>query len=35
MDDATVEESTDRNLTLRVLTVNFAAIHTSSLVSDY
>jgi len=31
MDEAKGEEGTDRNLTLRVMTVNFAAIHTSSM----
>ena len=34
MDEAKGEEATDRNLTLRILTINFAAIHTSSMVSD-
>ena len=33
MDEAKGEETLDRNLTLRVLTVNFAAIHTSSMVN--
>ncbi|KAF8816993.1 cytochrome P450 [Phlegmacium glaucopus] len=31
MDKAKGEETTDRNLTLRILSVNFAAIHTSSM----
>jgi len=31
MDEAKGEETTDRNLSLRILTVNFAAIHTSSM----
>jgi cytochrome P450 len=31
MDEAKGEEDTDRNLSLRVLTVNFAAIHTTSV----
>jgi len=31
MDEAKGEEATDRNLTLRVMTINFAAIHTSSM----
>ena len=35
MDEAKGEEATDRNLTLRILTVNFAAVHTSSRVSDF
>ena len=35
MDEAKGEETSDRNLTLRVLTVNFAAIHTSSMVNDF
>ena len=32
MDDADAEEQADRALVLRILTVNFAAIHTSSHV---
>lgn len=32
MDEANVDESTDEALTTRLLTVNFAAIHTSSMV---
>jgi hypothetical protein len=32
MDEASGEEMSTRNLTLRILTVNFAAIHTSSMV---
>ena len=34
MDDAKGEETTDYNLTLRILSVNFAAIHASSMVND-
>ena len=34
MDGADEEESSDRNLTLRMMTINFAAIHTSSTVSN-
>jgi hypothetical protein len=33
MEDAVGEEKEPRNLTLRVLVVNFAAIHTTSRVS--
>ena len=32
MDDANEEESSVENLTLRLLSLNFAAIHTSSMV---
>jgi hypothetical protein len=32
MDEATGEEASTRNLTRRILTVNFAAIHTSTMV---
>jgi hypothetical protein len=33
MEDAIGEERDPRNLTLRILEVNFAAIHTTSMVS--
>lgn len=33
MDEAGKDEQDVRSLTLRILTVNFAAIHTSSMVS--
>jgi hypothetical protein len=32
MDEATGEETSTRSLTRRILTVNFAAIHTSTMV---
>jgi len=35
MEDAIGEEKEPRNLTLRVLAVNFAAIHTTSTVSCF
>jgi len=35
MEDAIGEEKDPRNLTLRVLVVNFAAIHTTSMVSRF
>ena len=34
MDEATGEEALTRNLTLRILVVNFAAIHTSTMVGN-
>jgi len=34
MDEAKDEETTDRNLTLRILAMNFGAIHTSSMVNN-
>ena len=35
MEDAIGEEKEPRSLTLRVLAVNFAAIHTTSMVSHF
>ena len=35
MDEAKGEEATDWYLTSRILTVNFAAIHTSSMVRRF
>lgn len=35
MEDAIGEEQAPHNLTLRILAVNFAAIHTTSMVSGY
>ena len=35
MDEAEGEEKDTRNLVCRILTVNFAAIHTSSMVSTH
>ena len=35
MEDAVGEERDPRNLTLRILAINFAAIHTTSMVSRF
>lgn len=35
MEDAVGEEKDPRNLTLRILAANFAAIHTTSVVSPF
>ena len=35
MEDAVGEERDPRNLTLRILAINFAAIHTTSVVSPF
>ena len=35
MEDAVGEEKEPRNLTLRILAVNFAAIHTTSMVRGF
>jgi len=35
MEDAVGEEKEPRNLTLRILAINFAAIHTTSMVSRF
>ena len=35
MDEAEGEERSVKNLTVRILTVNFAAIHTSSMVNPF